>query len=143
MVKLFSINLSKLVSICSIGQNLSTFVQTCLNLSKLVNFSIYQTYGFQDLQERLHLHRQVHLLLQQANIPETPAAKVGAAAAEMAGVEIALGGRTTRALNCLMKIPTWLRWVTGMSPSRPLPWTAVSMNLDIWMKDLQKVREFL
>ena len=121
---------------------MSKFVQTCLNLSKLVNFSIYQTHGFQDLQERLHLHRQVHLLLHQAYIPETPAAKVGAAA-EMAGVEIttaALGGRTTRALNCLMKIPTWLRWLTGMSPSRPLPWTAVSMNLDIWMKDLQKVR---
>ena len=70
---------------------------------------------------------------------------MGAAAAEMAGVEItktALGGRTTRALNCLMKIPTWLRWLTGMSPFRPLPWTAVSMNLDIWMKDLQKVRYF-
>ena len=120
---------------------MSKFVQTCLKFDK---FNI-PTYGLQDLQERLHLHRQVHLLLHQVYIPETPAAKVGAAAAaEMAGVEIgttaALGGRTTRALNCLMKIPTWLRWLTGMSPSRPLPWTAVSMNLDIWMKDLQKVR---
>ena len=67
-----------------------------------------------------------------------------AAAAEMAGVEIAtaLGGRTTQALNCPMKIPTWLRWLTDMNPFHPLPWTAASTNLDIWMKDLQKVRNF-